>query len=224
MVDKSYRRAVPMLLAALWCGAIQAQVVPVPPDQAPPAARAGQSGETGNLARGERRFMEQAARHGRAEIELGNLAQTKAASDRVKEYARRMVQDHSKFNEQLKRIAAEERVTLPGSVERNHERLLGDLQNTSGADFDRRFITEMLKVHEKDLKDYRTAAREARDPELKAFAEKAAQAIQEHLAHARQIAETVVGASGPRRNAQRSSGASAGASAPASPNPASSGY
>jgi putative membrane protein len=207
MVKTSCSRAVAMLLAAAACGVVQAQGVADPP-------AAARSGEEGKLTRAERRFMEQAARHGQAEIQLGHLAQTRAASERVKHYARRMVEDHTRSVQELSRIAADEGVKLPASMDRNHERMLGDLRNTAGADFDRRFITEMVKVHERDLKGYERAARQARDPELKAFAEKAARGIEQHLTQARQIAETVVGASGPRRSALRPGAASAGASAP----------
>ena len=55
----------------------------------------------------------EAARGGLAEVELGKLAQEKAASDQVKNSGKRMVHDHSKANDELKSLAESRKITLP---------------------------------------------------------------------------------------------------------------
>src|SRR3954466_9139408 len=50
------------------------------------------------------------------EVKLGKIAEEKAHSKRVKEFARMMVADHSKANEELKSLAASKNVTLPKEV------------------------------------------------------------------------------------------------------------
>src|SRR4051794_12779361 len=50
---------------------------------------------------------------GMAEVELGTLAQQNASDDRVKEFARRMIADHTKANQQLGEIAKREQASLP---------------------------------------------------------------------------------------------------------------
>jgi putative membrane protein len=48
------------------------------------------------LAGADRTFVEKAALGGMAEVELGNTAQQKAASDQVKQFAARMVTDQAR--------------------------------------------------------------------------------------------------------------------------------
>ncbi len=47
-------------------------------------------------------FVKKAAQGGLAEVELGQLATQKAANEEVKKFGQRMVDDHSKANDQLK--------------------------------------------------------------------------------------------------------------------------
>jgi putative membrane protein len=51
------------------------------------------------LPRTDRNFITKAAAGGRAEVELGQLAQGKASSDAVKQFGQRMVEDHGAANQ-----------------------------------------------------------------------------------------------------------------------------
>src|SRR5215208_2815496 len=59
------------------------------------------------------RFIMEAAQGGIAEVELGRLATDKAQTDAVKQFARRMVADHGKANDELKSLAQSKNITLP---------------------------------------------------------------------------------------------------------------
>ena len=60
-------------------------------------------------------FMMKAAEGGLAEVQLGQLAQQNGQSQAVKDFGKRMVDDHSKANDQLKQVASQAGVTLPAS-------------------------------------------------------------------------------------------------------------
>ena len=78
-----------------------------------------------NLSASDKKFVLDAAKGGMAEVELGKLATEKAASDDVKKFGQRMVDDHTKANDQLKQVAQQEGIQLPtglSSKERNDER------------------------------------------------------------------------------------------------------
>ena len=181
------------LLAGAWTFAA-AQNTQAPSDKTQPEA-AGKS--SNSLDRKDQHYVKKAAEGGMTEVELGRLAQTKASNDSVKQFGAMMEKDHSKANDELKRIAEAKGIEVPASPDRAESRTIEKLKQASdGADFDKKYMSDMVKDHEKDLKFFREAARKAKDPELKSFFQETAQVIKGHLAMARKVAGEVGATSG----------------------------
>jgi putative membrane protein len=137
--------------------------------------------DNANVDRGDRKFMENAALGGLAEVQMGKLAQEKAQSAEVKQFGQRMVDDHSKANAELQKIAAAKGVQLPTELDRKHKRDYERLQKLSGAKFDAEYMEHMVSDHKKDVSDFRAAAKNAKDPDLKAFASSTLPTLESHL-------------------------------------------
>ena len=144
-------------------------------------------------------FMIKAARGGMAEVELGKLAVDKAASDEVKKFGRRMVDDHSKAGDELKTLAQNKHITLPTTVGPQDQALHDRLAKLSGAEFDRAYMREMTKDHDKDVKAFRHEAQSAQDPDLKQFAAKTLGVIEQHDKMAHDIGQSLTAVSSSRR-------------------------
>src|SRR5258708_28181826 len=69
----------------------------------------------------DKKFIKEAADGGLAEVELGQLAVEKASSNDVKKFGQRMVDDHSKANDELKQLAATKGVDLPQEPSAKHK-------------------------------------------------------------------------------------------------------
>src|SRR5262249_36860887 len=96
---------------------------------------------TGNaLSEADREFMMQAANGGMGEVELGRIAEQRAANNDVKTFGKRMVDDHSKANDELMRLASEKGVTVPKSPEGKEKDSIDQLSKLSGNQFDREYI------------------------------------------------------------------------------------
>src|SRR2546430_2380074 len=93
--------------------------------------------QRGQLAERDYRFVKEAARGGTSEVELGELAKQKGASESVKSFADRMVRDHKKANDELKSIAANKGATIPADLTRTEKSTMDKLQKANGAEFDR---------------------------------------------------------------------------------------
>lgn len=133
------------------------------------------------LSSSDKKFIEEAARGGLAEVQLGQLAAQKAQSSEVKEFGQRMVSDHSKANDKLKQVASQKRVNVPADIDASSKREYDKLQKLSGAQFDREYMRIMVSDHEKDVKEFRQEAKSAKDPDVKAFAESTLPTLEDHL-------------------------------------------
>ena len=133
------------------------------------------AGKSSSVSEKDKTFMKKAAKGGMMEVAMGRLAEQKAQSEDVKSFGKRMVTDHSKANDELKKIAAEKNVKLP---EKEHK--------VSWIS-DKAYMDAMVKDHEKDLAEFQEEAKNGSDPDVKKFAEDTAKVVQEHLDLAKQI-------------------------------------
>ena len=130
-------------------------------------------------------FLTHAAQDGEAEIELGKLAQEKAADAKVKEFGARMQKDHGNANAELRAIAAKKGLTIPGGPG-PHAAMLKKLGGLQGAAFDQAYMRGMVDDHTKAVKEFEMATKSP-DADIKAFAEKTLPTLREHLRLAQEI-------------------------------------
>jgi putative membrane protein len=145
------------------------------------------------LTAADRKFMMDAAEGGMAEVELGRLAASKGTDPDVKAFGQRMVDDHSKANDKLKTIATEEGVTLPTALKGEMKAMHGKLSKASGAEFDKMYMSHMVKDHVKDVKEFEKESTSGKDADVKQFAADTLPTLREHLQMA-QTTATKVGA------------------------------
>jgi len=148
------------------------------------------SGSKGQLDHADRKFLEEAAAGGMAEVEMGQLAADRAESSEVKQFGQRMVQDHTKANDQLKQVASSKGVEVPAQTDKSHQKKMAKLQKLQGAAFDKQYMDDMVKDHKKDVKDFEKASKSAKDPEVKSFASQTLPTLQEHLKMAQAAQKT----------------------------------
>ena len=100
----------------------------------------------------------------------------------------RMVNDHSKANDELKQIASSKGVDLPNDLNAKDKMLKERLSKLSGDSFDKAYMQNMVKDHRKDVAEFSKESRSASDPEVKQFAGKTLPTLKEHLQKAESIA------------------------------------
>jgi putative membrane protein len=143
-------------------------------------------------------FLQKAAQGGLAEVELGQLAQQKASSPEVKQFGERMVNDHTKANDQLKQVAEKEHVNLPQDLDAKDKMTKARLEKLSGEQFDRAYMRDMVKDHRKDISEFQRESQNAQDPGLKNFVTQTLPTLREHLKQAEKIAPTTMAKSSPK--------------------------
>jgi putative membrane protein len=127
-------------------------------------------------------FIEDAAKAGMLEVHMGQLALERGMSPEVKAFSQRLINDHTKANEELGSLAAKKGVTLPPDDAQTAMSM--PIATKNGADFDRQFAQMMISDHQKAIALFEKEASSGTDPELKAWATKTLPTLRAHLADA----------------------------------------
>ena len=140
--------------------------------------------------------MKQLAQDNINEIAAGKAAAAKAQNPQVKQFAQKMATDHQQMLTELQKLAKSKDVALPTSGSLKDQAQMKIMEKTAGADFDKKYMEQMVKDHQKDVQATQELATKAKDPQFKAAVQKAHAKIQEHLALAQRIASQTGAAAG----------------------------
>jgi putative membrane protein len=156
------------------------------------------------LDHSDKKFLTEAAEGGMMEVELGKLAAAQASDPDVKAFGQKMVDDHTKANDKLKQLAADKGLTLPADMGMSEKHMMKEIQEKKGADFDRMYMSAMVKDHKKDVSDFDHASKSAKDSDVKAFASDTLPTLKDHLSMAQTTAGKI-GASTKHATAKKKS-------------------
>jgi putative membrane protein len=126
-------------------------------------------------------FYKKAAEGGIAEVEAGNLAQSKGTSQQVKDFGARMVKDHSEANDKLKALAATKDVSLPTSSSVGQMASKAKLEVLTGDTFDKSYIKGQVRAHQSTIALFRKEIASGQDPDARAFAKATLPTLRSHL-------------------------------------------
>lgn len=177
---------------------------------------------SGSLSKSDQNMMKELAQANMAEIEAAKLAQQKSNSEQVKNFAQKMIDDHTKASEQLQQLAQAKNVTLPTQLDAKHKAEIDKLASLSGDKFDKMYMSRG------GVRDHRQAhallsriEKNAKDSDLKTLASNMMPTINDHWKMAKEVRgeqTTATGSSGTKSHSKsgagmsKSSGASSGSS------------
>jgi putative membrane protein len=145
------------------------------------------SSSSSQLSPADKQFVKKAAEGGMAEVELGQLATQNAKSDEVKQFGQRMVDDHSKANDQLKQLAQQKGVDIPSELSAKDKAEKVHLAKLSGEQFDRAYMQHMVQDHKKDVAEFKKESTSAKDSDVKNWAAQTLPTLEDHLKQAQQV-------------------------------------
>ncbi len=155
------------------------------------ADKTSTAGPKTKISSDDANFVKDAAQGGLMEVQLGKLAQEKAGNEKVKEFGKRMEQDHSKANDELKKIASDKGMQLSNELDKKHKAKVDKLAKLSGADFDKQYMDAMVSDHKEDIKKFQREADKGKEADLKQFASQTLPILKEHLQLAESTAQQV---------------------------------
>jgi len=145
------------------------------------------SAKGGQLSRADSKFMRDIAYANISEIAAAQLAQSKSQNDQVKSFAQKMIDDHTKAQDELKQMAQSKGVSLPTEPDMKHKAAAKALEKLSGDKFDAMYMKQAgLNDHKNAHKLMEKVSKNAKDADLKAYAAKTLGPVDEHLKMAQQ--------------------------------------
>jgi len=160
------------------------------------------------------KFAMMAAMGGMEEVEMGRLAAEKGASDEVRQFGQRMVDDHTKANQELTQLASSKGMTLPATLDPKHQADMQKMSALSGEAFDKAYVKMMVKDHKKDVGEFQKESTRGADADIKGFATRTLPTLQEHLQMIQRIdAKMKLRKSGNLTNGNSNGGSNTGSNA-----------
>lgn len=133
-------------------------------------------------------FVAKAAAANQYEIETAKIAADKAVSPAVKEYARKLVTDHTRAKAELEAQAKVAGVNMIAPVLDNDQlKDIDNLMRANAQDLERDFIKMQKDAHQEAVELFRDYAKEGDNATLKTFAAKMVPDLENHLAQVEQL-------------------------------------
>jgi putative membrane protein len=136
-------------------------------------------------------FAVAAADGGMLEVALGKLAEKKATTAVVKKFAAQMVADHTKANLELKALAGEKHLVIPSTMSDKCQKVLSDLGEKSGKDFNKAYADQMVKDHKDTIDLFKKEATDGNDAQVNAWAKNTLPTLEHHLMMAEEVQKAV---------------------------------
>lgn len=125
-------------------------------------------------------FVKKAASGGMHEVELGKMAAEKGKMESVKSFGQKMVDDHSKANDELMKVAKANKFVVPETMLDEHQKAFDKFKGLTGEEFDRAYVNHMVKDHDMDVEEFTRASKDAKVADIRDFAVKTLPTLRMH--------------------------------------------
>jgi putative membrane protein len=178
-------------------------------------AATGKSGAAGKVDKDLQEKLEKLHAAHQAEVQMAQVAKQNAESPNVKQFAEQMETDHQRADQKLTQTAQSMGLNLEGKAfQKEQEKAKEDmekLQSKTGQEFDKEYMSHMVKDHEKDVKAVDSARKDAKKgnhAELATLLDSAHTGMKGHLEHAKQIEKSLEKGGGAQRQGRTPTGSS----------------
>ncbi|MFC0030542.1 DUF4142 domain-containing protein [Micromonospora chaiyaphumensis] len=125
------------------------------------------------------------------EITAGNLAQQKGQNQQVKDLGKMFVTDHTQLDQTVQSTAQQLNVQLPADPTADQQKVLDRLNNLSGAEFDKAWVTAQLAGHVQAIQATQTEISQGSEQSVVQIAQDALPVLQAHYDALVALAQTL---------------------------------
>ena len=159
-------------------------------DAAPTVASSRDQGKNGNVKE-DAKFVRNVDAVHYLEIRLGRLAERKAQDASVKQFGRRMAEDHTSLQTQWSSMTANNGMKFKSGMGPRHRSKLTRQEKLSGREFDREYMTLVLQNNQDYLDYFRKEGRAANSAPVRNLVNRGIPILEQHLREGKQIGARV---------------------------------
>ncbi len=126
-------------------------------------------------------FVKKAIMGNVSEIDAAKMALQKSQNDQVKQFAQKMIDDHTKMLDDMHTLAMQDNIKYEDKPSPMGQKLAAKLQTLDGSAFDKAYVDGMVKDHKEDVKEFMTEINHGKKQDVKDAASKSLPIIQQHL-------------------------------------------
>lgn len=133
-------------------------------------------------------FVPQVAASNHFEIESSEHMIARSPTREVREFAQRMLNDHTLAATKFKQALADAKLVTPSQeLDARHQAMMSKLKAANGDALDKAYIEAQYATHMDAVELFRAYARDGDTPRLKAFAADLLPTLEGHLAHVKDM-------------------------------------
>ena len=186
--DRHVRRRLPLLLTGALALALNASPVRAQAPAADAPATTPNTPAAPSISNEDRDIMQDLAHAHHAELESARLALEKSKSERVRQFAQQMIDDHTQAQVDLQQLAQLKGVKLPQEANLAHKALSTAMRLLTADAFDRQYMTRMgINDNERTVELLQNAQKNVKDTELRTLLERQLAMTETHLMVARKL-------------------------------------
>lgn len=136
-------------------------------------------------------FLIKAASCDNAEIEIGKLADKRAGSQQVKEFAAQLVNDHRKCADRVGLIFKNRKQSIVSGFEKDVTQSRDRLIELKGAEFDREYLRWTITTHQNVIPIFENQIKNGNKAELRAYAQEHVGILRNHLKRAQELLKSI---------------------------------
>ena len=161
-----------------------------PTDTATDAAQPAAAREAADAAPKDptQAFVTEAYSANMFEIQAGQWVAQKAQDDQIRQFARMIVQDHQKANQQLKQVAQSANVPIQEKLDPVHQAKLQKMQQCQASELSRKFAFGQVAGHTMSVLEYQYQSQNAQNDQVRQYASQTLPKLQQHLKQATDLA------------------------------------
>jgi putative membrane protein len=137
------------------------------------------------------KFIREAAQDNLLEIRLGQMALKKAVDPAVREYAQRLVSDHTIMQNQWIELAAKNGMTLKSTLGPRHKKKADRLDKLSERAYERAFMTTEVQNHQDYLEYFSKEGKATHSSQVRELAANDLRSMELHLSQAKQVGSQI---------------------------------